>query len=70
MIFSSVIYIMALIALFQNKERFLCLAKQFIILVLNKDKGKLHKVFVKRANYTYQFKGFELNSNKRRLRSM
>ena len=31
MIFSSVIYIMALTALFENKEGFLCLARQFII---------------------------------------
>ena len=31
MIFSSVIYIMALTAPFWNKERFLCLARQFII---------------------------------------
>ena len=38
MIFSSVIYIMALTALFYNKERFLCLVKQFIIWVSNKNK--------------------------------
>ena len=38
--------------------------------MLNKDKGKLQKGFVKRANYKYQFEGFELNSNKRRRRSM
>ena len=38
MIFSSVIYIMALTALFKNKEKFLCLARQFIISVLNNDR--------------------------------
>ena len=37
-IFSSVIYIMAFTALFWNKERFLCLARQFIIWVSNKGK--------------------------------
>ena len=31
MIFSSVSYIMALTALFKDKERFLCLARQFMI---------------------------------------
>ena len=38
MIFSSVIYIMVLTALFYNKERLMCLARQFIIRVSNKDK--------------------------------
>ena len=38
MILSSVIYIMALSALFQNKEGFLCLARQKKKRVLNKDK--------------------------------
>ena len=31
MTFSSVIYIMALTALFKSKEKFLCQARQFII---------------------------------------
>ena len=30
---------MAFTALFKNKEKFLCLARQFIIWVSNKDKG-------------------------------
>ena len=38
MIFSSVSYIMALTALFKDKERFLCLARQFMIWASNKDK--------------------------------
>ena len=36
--FGLVIYIMAPTALFKNKERFLCLARQFIIWESNKDK--------------------------------
>ena len=38
MTFSSVIYFKALTALFWNKERFLCLARQLIIWVSNKNK--------------------------------
>ena len=53
MIFSSVIYIMTLTALFKNKERFLCLATQFIIWMSNKDK-RIDELDIKSARKKIQ----------------
>ena len=53
MIFSSVIYIMTLTALFYNKERFLCLARQFIIWMSNKDK-RIDELDIKSARKKIQ----------------